>query len=77
LTLKEVGLRLGVTREWVRKIEIRAVQKLDDGWDSGSDSVKLRQGGAGRRTRPPGTAPSPSRRPSRSNPAAAHSTRMA
>ena len=31
LTLKEVGRRLGVTREWVRKIEIRAVRKLDDG----------------------------------------------
>ncbi|MFO0949944.1 MAG: RNA polymerase sigma factor RpoD/SigA [Isosphaeraceae bacterium] len=30
LTLKEVGRRLGVTREWVRKIEIRAVRKLDD-----------------------------------------------
>lgn len=30
LTLKEVGRRLGVTREWVRKIEIRAVKKLDD-----------------------------------------------
>ena len=30
LTLKEVGQRLGVTREWVRKIEIRAVRKLDD-----------------------------------------------
>ncbi len=29
LTLKEVGRRLGVTREWVRKIEVRAVQKLD------------------------------------------------
>jgi len=29
LTLKEVGRRLGVTREWVRKIEIRAVRKLD------------------------------------------------
>jgi RNA polymerase primary sigma factor len=36
LTLKEVGRRLGVTREWVRKIEIRAVRKLDD--DSDSDS---------------------------------------
>jgi RNA polymerase primary sigma factor len=31
LTLKEVGKRLGVTREWVRKIELRAVQKLEDG----------------------------------------------
>jgi RNA polymerase primary sigma factor len=30
LTLKEVGRRLGVTREWVRKIELRAVRKLDD-----------------------------------------------
>jgi RNA polymerase primary sigma factor len=30
MTLKEVGKRLGVTREWVRKIEIRAVRKLDD-----------------------------------------------
>jgi RNA polymerase primary sigma factor len=30
LTLKEVGRRLGVTREWVRKIEVRAVRKLED-----------------------------------------------
>jgi RNA polymerase primary sigma factor len=30
LTLKEVGKRLGVTREWVRKIEIRAVRKLEE-----------------------------------------------
>jgi RNA polymerase primary sigma factor len=29
LTLKQIGQRLGVTREWVRKIEFRAVQKLD------------------------------------------------
>ena len=29
LTLKEIGEQLGVTREWVRKIEIRAVRKLD------------------------------------------------
>jgi hypothetical protein len=28
LTLKEVGHRLGVTREWVRKLEIRAIAKL-------------------------------------------------
>ena len=28
LTLKEIGRRIGVTREWVRKIEIRAVSKL-------------------------------------------------
>ncbi len=30
LTLKEIGRRLGVTREWVRKIELRAVRKLDN-----------------------------------------------
>ena len=30
MTLKEIGRRLGVTREWVRKIEVRAVRKLDD-----------------------------------------------
>ena len=30
LTLKEVGRRMGITREWVRKIEIRAVRKLGD-----------------------------------------------
>jgi RNA polymerase primary sigma factor len=29
-TLKEIGLRLGVTREWVRKIELKAVSKLAD-----------------------------------------------
>ncbi|MGE3819875.1 MAG: RNA polymerase sigma factor RpoD/SigA [Isosphaeraceae bacterium] len=28
MTLMEVGQRLGVTREWVRKLELRAVQKL-------------------------------------------------
>ena len=30
MTLKAIGLRLGVTREWVRKIEARAVRKLHD-----------------------------------------------
>lgn len=30
LTLKEIGERLGVTREWVRKLELRAVRKLND-----------------------------------------------
>ncbi len=28
LTLKETGMRLGVTREWIRKVELRAEQKL-------------------------------------------------
>ena len=30
LTLKEIGRRLGVTREWVRKIEVRAMRKLNN-----------------------------------------------
>jgi RNA polymerase primary sigma factor len=34
LTLKEIGRRLGVTREWVRKIELRAVRKLEESWES-------------------------------------------
>jgi RNA polymerase primary sigma factor len=33
LTLKEIGRRLGVTRESVRKIELRALSKLDDRGD--------------------------------------------
>jgi RNA polymerase primary sigma factor len=31
-SLQEVGQRLGVTREWVRKLEARAVRKLDGSW---------------------------------------------
>jgi DNA-binding CsgD family transcriptional regulator len=34
LTLKEIGRRLGVTREWVRKIELRAMRKLEESWES-------------------------------------------
>ena len=36
LTLREIGRRLGVTREWVRKIELRAVNKLHDTFPGGS-----------------------------------------
>jgi RNA polymerase primary sigma factor len=49
LTLKEVGHRLGVTREWVRKIELRAVRKLDDSADL-EDSGKARTRNSGRCT---------------------------
>ena len=35
-TLREIGRRLGVTREWVRKIELRAVNKLHDTFPGGS-----------------------------------------
>ncbi len=30
MTLREVGQRVGLTREWVRKIEVRALRKLGD-----------------------------------------------
>ncbi len=40
LTLKEIGRRLGVTREWVRKIEVRAVRKLDVRDDEPRDEVE-------------------------------------
>jgi RNA polymerase primary sigma factor len=49
LTLKEIGRRLGVTREWVRKIEIRAVRKLDDRADPAPD----RRGRTSRRGQAP------------------------
>jgi len=43
LTLKEIGRRLGVTREWVRKIELRALHKLvaehEDDLGTGSDGL--------------------------------------
>jgi RNA polymerase primary sigma factor len=64
-TLKEIGRRLGVTREWVRKIELRAVRKLEDGWESRSQpsSPQRRAALSRRRTRSlsptePGTVPS-------------------
>jgi len=44
LTLKEVGKRLGVTREWVRKIELRAVRKLDDSGRVESPAPPRRKG---------------------------------
>jgi len=45
MTLKEIGLRLGITREWVRKIELRAVNRLSQ--DTGASG----QGPTGVRTR--------------------------
>jgi RNA polymerase primary sigma factor len=45
MTLKEIGKRLGVTREWVRKIEIRAVQKLEDGSAAAAPPRRLQTAG--------------------------------
>jgi RNA polymerase primary sigma factor len=53
LTLKEVGRRLGVTREWVRKIELRAVRKLDDCASSEAAEVAC---GDGKKARNPTAA---------------------
>jgi RNA polymerase primary sigma factor len=59
LTLKEIGRRLGVTREWVRKIEIRAVNRLhsqqDDERGLGSQGPSPAQ--STRRPRRPVPAP--------------------
>ncbi len=50
LTLKEIGRRLGFTREWVRKIEIRALRKLqDDETNKTTDSTVRRRCTAERR----------------------------
>jgi hypothetical protein len=64
LTLKEIGKRLGVTREWVRKIEIRAVRRLHSDED---DDL-----GVGSRGR---NASQPIRQPRRPMPASASPTK--
>ncbi len=55
LTLKEIGRRLGVTREWVRKIELRAVNKLASRTSSSSSASaesSVRSRGRARRSQP-------------------------
>ena len=61
MTLKEVGLRLGVTREWVRKIEVRAVRKLDttNVEPTPAPTRKRRRAVTTKRTAPPVLACSP------------------
>ena len=51
MTLKQIGNRLGVTREWVRKIEVRAVRKLDDRWVPTPDPEDSRRPRARRSSR--------------------------
>jgi RNA polymerase primary sigma factor len=46
MTLKEIGRKLGVTREWVRKIESRAVRKLDDRYDPAMAAMPRVRGAA-------------------------------
>ena len=60
-TLKEIGRRLGVTREWVRKIELRAIRKLDDR----IAGMPLR---GSQRRRSPSHAPTADRAPPRAQP---------
>jgi RNA polymerase primary sigma factor len=52
LTLKEIGRRLGITREWVRKIEVRAMRKLETrgATDSAAGSPNSRAGHRGTMT---------------------------
>jgi RNA polymerase primary sigma factor len=58
LTLKEIGRRIGVTREWVRKIELRAVSKLTAAAASPSSSP-LSSGARQAKSRPGRTVPVP------------------
>jgi RNA polymerase primary sigma factor len=51
LTLKEIGRQLGVVREWVRKIEIRALEKLRRGGSDRSVEVKSHPSSPVRRRR--------------------------
>jgi RNA polymerase sigma factor (sigma-70 family) len=44
LTLKETGRRLGVTREWARKLEVRALDKLRDPDPSGGLAANQARG---------------------------------
>jgi RNA polymerase primary sigma factor len=54
LMLREIGRRLGVTREWVRKIERRAILKLrDDHGEQAIDSNLMRRVRPKRRTGTP------------------------
>jgi RNA polymerase primary sigma factor len=52
LTLKEIGRRLGVTREWVRKIELRAVSRLERETEPQAASRARSTRGARRKGRP-------------------------
>lgn len=51
-TLKEVGRGLGVTREWVRKIELRALEKLGDGDHRPAAKARIRRVRPGRSSMP-------------------------
>jgi RNA polymerase primary sigma factor len=54
MTLMEIGRRLGVTREWIRKIELRAVRKLGEPGDElGVDRAERRSCPASIRDRGP------------------------
>ncbi len=69
LTLKEIGRRLGITREWVRKIELRAVRKLDS--DCAGESTVRRRWGRRRTGRWSKAAAAPAHIPVPESPACA------
>ncbi len=62
MTLSEIGHRMGITREWVRKIEMRAIQKLNgaqiEDFDEETAKMHIRQLRVRvRRRRPPPAVP--------------------
>jgi RNA polymerase primary sigma factor len=58
LTLKEIGRRLGITREWVRKLELRAMSKLEAAADQPAPAAA-----AVAPSRRPAAKPRPTSRP--------------
>ena len=65
LTLKEIGRRIGITREWVRKIEMRAMARLLESHDPASPVPYVSSDGPKQHPRPeraPGTFMDPSSR---------------
>jgi RNA polymerase primary sigma factor len=52
LTLREIGRRLGITREWVRQIELRAVRKLAEDTDVDREKGSSARPRAAHRARP-------------------------
>jgi RNA polymerase primary sigma factor len=68
LTLREIGRRLGVTREWVRKIELRAIGKLVATEQASASAQRPRRSGRPARPAAPRTPALPSLPPTTGSP---------
>jgi RNA polymerase primary sigma factor len=76
LTLNEIGRRFGLTREWIRKLELRSVHKLgEDRSECASASQEVSQSQVRRRGRNVGPAKAMSTKSLRRNDSSGGSTR--